>query len=470
MHMDKENTVLVPIASSLMEAQPVALLLQTLPTLFNPTAVGAGQGLAVHPLLIAALLLGQRWWAIFVSSQTGKTARSLQADLRYLLGLLAGLALMLGIIVWTDGLNGGSLLMGTVLVIWSWWRGMQWTRPEEIDDQLITTFKVGFVVLIALLLFAMLRSYEPLIFGQLLSSLALSLPLFFLSGLIALSFTRLSSMRRENKQSVTGSRLDSSRTWMTVLSILWTALVGLSIALELFSFRFLQAIFQPILYSVGWGIGALLYLLNLLLRWLFSWLPAPSASKFATPTSTPQPDNQPNMLNLDRKIETSPTVLLIAQIVLIVLLVAVLALIVWLILKRRRSVMEDDGEREEREGLGISTLFKREQPARQSLEPAFALEGLDPDSARAHYRDLLQTMATERARLSKLAGETPAEYERRLLLHLQEHNAEPEDHPQVLATLTEAYEQERYGGKPTQNETRSYLGTWVPGLIKRLKS
>jgi len=106
-----------------------------------------------------------------------------------------------------------------------------------------------------------------------------------------------------------------------------------------------------------------------------------------------------------------------------------------------------------------------------------ALEPLDPTSARAHYREMLQTVAKERDDLARTPAETPVEYEARLLAHLGNAAADVQDlptgnrlppDPAILDELTRAYVSERYGGKLTLQRQRAHLQTWVPHLVARL--
>lgn len=70
------------------------------------------------------------------------------------------------------------------------------------------------------------------------------------------------------------------------------------------------------------------------------------------------------------------------------------------------------------------------------------------------------------------ANETPLEYQSRLLTTLettkQTYPARTPDDARILDELTQAYLLERYGEKRVEQEKLSYLGRWVPVLIKRL--
>jgi hypothetical protein len=79
--------------------------------------------------------------------------------------------------------------------------------------------------------------------------------------------------------------------------------------------------------------------------------------------------------------------------------------------------------------------------------------------------------------LARTAAETPLEYEERLLTYLEKetahsqklsHSGDGTTETAMLGELTNAYTLERYGGKQTDDNQRTYLRTWVPGLIARL--
>ncbi len=101
------------------------------------------------------------------------------------------------------------------------------------------------------------------------------------------------------------------------------------------------------------------------------------------------------------------------------------------------------------------------------------VEPLDPNSARARYRELLQELAWNGEQLARRANETPSEYEKRLLALLKEAPSEaqrdgtPTD-PALLDELTAAYMQERYGGKPARLEHDTYVQGWIPRFVRRL--
>jgi hypothetical protein len=102
------------------------------------------------------------------------------------------------------------------------------------------------------------------------------------------------------------------------------------------------------------------------------------------------------------------------------------------------------------------------------------LEPLDPTSARARYRELLQALAWKREELARRPNETPAEYEARLLALLKmappleaQGDSTPPD-PAILDELTCAYMQERYAGKHPHLQHDAYVPAWIPRFVRRL--
>jgi len=142
----------------------------------------------------------------------------------------------------------------------------------------------------------------------------------------------------------------------------------------------------------------------------------------------------------------------------------------------------DEGVEEVREELDARTLLGERwrewwKRRRHRTNAMAALEPLDPTSARARYREMLQALAVERDDLARMPAETPAEYQVRLLVHLE--NAAPNAQqlpsddrlppdPAILDELTRAYMSERYGGKLTLQRQRAHLQAWVPYLVGRL--
>jgi uncharacterized protein DUF4129 len=162
-------------------------------------------------------------------------------------------------------------------------------------------------------------------------------------------------------------------------------------------------------------------------------------------------------------------------------------IVVLLVVKARLRwrLRPDDDERieEVREGLDARAVigkrwqewWNRRRRRRHGILPS--LERLDPESARARYREMLQAIAEAKGFLTRKPAETPVEYETRLREHLQDegpnaqHLVGDKDVPTdtiILDELTRAYVRERYGSKRTEQHKRMQLQVWVPRFIERL--
>ncbi len=138
-----------------------------------------------------------------------------------------------------------------------------------------------------------------------------------------------------------------------------------------------------------------------------------------------------------------------------------------------RNSSEDAAE--EREALDARSLLGQHwrewwNRHRRRNDSAIPVEPLDPASARARYREMLQALATSDATLARTPAETPAEYEARLYAYLEEPalSSDGASESLILEELTQAYTRERYGGKHTDQRQRTRLQNRVPQLIARL--
>jgi hypothetical protein len=448
-----------------MESQPIIVILAVFAPLFNTNGGTVPPG----EVAITLLLLGLQWWAMvgkrFV--QHGADDRKVQPF--HLGGLVLALAIIIAITIEYMS-NFLAFFLMIALVIWCWKRGIDWARTGLDDDHIISTFRIGFCVLLVGLIVGilLLNIASPFV----LVMLAQALPLFFISGLIGLSFTRLGLIRRENaRHASTGS--DHTRSWLTILTLVWGIIVVAAIALETFSFQTILAL-APFFWNalgsvVNWILSAIYFLLAPLLAWLFNGgkaqIPAyPSPGQGKGQGHRPPPHISP----------ISPEAILIGRIVLLLIVLVVVVLVVRAILKRWHPDQEEDEEEEERESLSMQEILKmrREERRKKKKEAVALLEPLDPDSARARYRELLQTVAGSNEKLARRSNETPAEYETRIAVRVEHASSGTEPAPAdatILDELTRAYVKERYGGKRIEAAQRNYLRLWVPRLLKRFK-
>jgi uncharacterized protein DUF4129 len=443
----------VPITTSIMETPPIALLLLFGSVLFT----GKSEASPLEAGSIFLLLLGLYWWAMLVKQVMQHNLSKRRAIILHLLGLCVALAVTVGthrsLIE-----NMPALIIAGALIIWFWQRGMSRVQAGLNEEQLITSFKAGFFALLAMLLLA---ATDVASTKGLLAVLAYALPLFFLSGLITLSFTRLGSINREyrhRRSSPGGSQADPTRGWLILLLLLWGAIVALLVILGLFTFQPLQMLLSPLWSALGTLFGWIVFLFDLLIH-KPQKLP-PHGHRIEPPPRhplPPQPYSNPFL-----------AVMLLILVLVVLLLVILVVLRQWYII--RNSASED----EIREGLSVRSILRARREKRQKRSKVM-LEPLDPTSARARYRELLQTMARQGNELGRRLNETPTEYQTRLLTLFKKTSAEetqkdgtPSD-AAILDELTRAYALERYGGKHTDQSQQAYLRRWVSHLVKRLK-
>jgi hypothetical protein len=398
--------------------------------------------------------------------------------LLHILGWVVAFAVVVGphlvTLIWGNDL--AIVLIESVLITWFWRRGLGRAQHGFEYNALARSFNVSLGVLLALMLLAMSMSQRQV----LLPVLAGSLTLFFTCGLILLSLSRLSRVRQTRRQD--GSHADPTRVWLLALSALSVLVTVGAIILEtffsLFSLDAVLTALAPLWDALGmllsWLLTGLFWLIFLPLFTLFSWLFGLLLSPSSARTQPPQIPSSP-IHGHEIVHPLSPEMLMIGRWMLLGLLVCGVVLIIRASLRRRsRSSTEEESE-EVRESLDATALlqdrwrawWQRRRPKRRGT---FSLEALDPRSARARYRELLQTIAERCPDLARASTETPIEYEQRLSTHSRPSEPLPsgETTYDVLDELTQAYMLERYGGTPTDEHTRSYLHAWVPSLIKHL--
>src|SRR5258708_13923305 len=104
-------------------------------------------------------------------------------------------------------------------------------------------------------------------------------------------------------------------------------------------------------------------------------------------------------------------ILVIVMVLLAIFVLVVLLLLLRESLRKRKSASDED---EVRESLSIRSILRARRKKRQK-RPKVALEPLDPLSARARYRELLQAMSRHGSELERRPAPTPPDDQRRLL-------------------------------------------------------
>ena len=446
-----------------METQPIAIFLLFASVITAQQSLDTVQQIqpwVLNSATITLLLLGLQWWAMLVNALVYQQRYERYGRVLNLLGLIVA------IVILALSLDSSILIPVSLFTLFFWWLGIVQANADLRDERLVLTFKIGFIVLIALLVL----TFGIVMPNSLFTALSLDLPLFFLSGLFALSFTRLSIINKEQARFPGATQTSTVRSWFLMLSIAWAILMASAFALETFSFQVVQNLFQPIFYLLNILIYFLLFLLYLLL----------SLFKFShlLPTTMPSPPHvTPHIAPTHQTVtnSSSPLLLLLLGIFLLFALI-ILFFVIRAILRAWRKAHHQEGEEEIREGLSLRTFLQDLRQQRSATTQNSTLEQLDPDSVRARYRDFLQTLATQSTSIARSDNETPIEYERRLLTRLpqQPHNASSDTQEQLADTrqldqLTTAYMHERYAGKASSTPASAEFSAWLQRIVQRLR-
>ncbi len=446
-----------------METQPIALALTFLAIAYLENS----EAVPLRAESITLLLLGLHWWARAVSALMQGRLSTTRARLLQLLGLL--LAIAITVVTHISLLNNTpALFFSIILIIGFWYIGMCRVQTGPNDQYVLTSFKIGLGVLLGILILTLLN-FDP-VPPEPGNGLTYALPTFFLSGLIALSFTRIMMIRKENANAAQrGLQGDPTRGWLLILTLAWAIVIVSTLAFEAFGF-------EPVVVvaSLLWGgLGTITNWILLLLAPLFNLIrvipvvPPPQGAPLPLPPpSNGHPPPFPYLAEI----------FLIAHLILLIALLVILFLVIREILRRWHAAPDDESEEEIRESLSRESILKtrrEQQRQRQRSGDLAGLEPLDPNSARARYRELLQELAWNGENLARRANETPSEYEKRLLALVKEASSEAQadgtaTDPAILDELTAAYMQERYGGKRALLEHDAYVQGWIPRFVKRL--
>jgi hypothetical protein len=474
----------LPLTVSAMEAQPIALVIALLTVLVaGPKAtppIGAGE--------IALVALGLLWWAMIVEHIARSKSIGKQAIWLYILGWLLAFIVVVGLYLLSLGKleNIFAVLLGTVLVTWLWRRSMRRAQLGFEYAELATSFKVGFGVLLGILFIAIVLPELQ----TLRDALADALPIFFLSGLVMLSLVRLGTIRNTHRALDGSMQADPTRSWLLALALFGVTLIVIVLVIEsLFSFASFELVLSaltPVWNALGTLVGWIVYGIVFLLSPLFYLISFLIGLLKGHVSSKPQqqdtgPPKSPFLQPWSAQ-SIPPEVLAIGRWVFLGLILIVALLVVRASLQRWRKLSDDEGVEEIREGLDARSLlsdrWREWWNRRRSRKSTTVLpEPLDPGSARAHYRELLQVVATSNGELARTAAETPLEYEERLLLYLDSGKVHSQQlsksddeatETAMLGELTHAYTRERYGGKHTDDRQCARLRTLIPRLIARL--
>jgi hypothetical protein len=466
--------VAIPLALSVMEAQPLAMVLALGALLVSGTSANAL--LSVGQL--TWLLLGFLWWAIALAFFH---ARGRLRSTRVLALLRLGSLLVVWLVLTVLKIGRGWSKTDDLLVpaeclftFWLWRRSLTRARLGFAYETLATSFKGSLGILLSVLLLALLIPRGSL----LLSMLEASLTTFFFCGLVTLSLTRLGILRQV--RSVNGRQADPTRTWLAALLLFSALLIGLVFLLEaVFSFTsllWIVHVLQPVWDALGTLLGWLLYALVFVviqpLFLFFSWLIGLLRGQEGT-TSPASPPTSPftHLANAQHPVQLSPELLTLGRWGVLAVTVLVLIVLVWTNLRRWFLPYDAEQLEETREGLDRRALRaqRRQQRSARSGKSSSTDGFPETESARAYYRLLLQATASASSELARRSDETPLEYEQRLHTQAPGFQQEPEpappSHAAILHELTQGYMEERYGQHTLDPHWYASVRRWVPHLL-----
>jgi hypothetical protein len=399
----------VPLTVSAMEAQPIALVIALLTVLVGGTKatppLGAGE--------IALVALGLLWWAMIVEHSARHRCSERQVLWLHILGWLLAFIAVVGPILpsFTRGENIFAILPGTALVTWLWRRNMRRAHIGFAYGELATSFKVGFGVLLGILLIAIVWSGQQ----ALRDALATALPLFFLSGLGMLSFVRLGVLRTTHRVLDGSQQADPTRSWLLALTLFGVLLMVIVIAIESIfsfaSFELVLSVLTPLWNALGTLVGWIVYGIIFLLSPLFYLISFLISLLTHHTSSKPQqqnigPPKSPFLQPWSAR-SIPPEILAIGRWVFLALILIIALLVVRASLRRWRAMSENEEIEEVREGLDARTLLRERwctwwNRRRGRKNTGISLEPLHPTSARAQYREMLQAVATSNGELQGL--------------------------------------------------------------------
>ena len=451
-----------------METQPIAIaLLLIVPNFFgsdSPYPDAAS---------ITFLLLFLHWWSMGTRYVFERRGASPGLFTFYdILGILVALMLLAGthLAVITDPT---FLFIALVVTGWSWKRGADRARIGLNEERLINAFKIGFIILLVIMFFALLSLLASS--SRLADAQLLELPIFFLAGVITLSFTRIGIVQKEQARHTMGRRREKMGSWLTALTITWIVLVAVSVALEALPLQTIMELLSPLWYVLGLLARAIAYLLDFIVTIstdFFALIIALIVLLLHIQNNRPRLAASHPGQALHTAQDSGATMFILR--ILVVVLAIIATVVITRFLQKRRKGGPDtalDEEEEVREGLDINQILRARREERQQRQQAFPLAALDQASMRARYRDFLTSMAARGEVFTRRPEETPTEYQRRILQAARNVPASsdtdtPAD-PTILDTLTRAYSLERYGGRQADGEQQNFLRRWMPHLVQR---
>ncbi len=433
-----------PCAAAVMEAQPVILVLW----LTGLVLTGQNGLLVLDAATILLLLLGLHWWAMGVRQFQRPGSSETRIKILHLVGLCLAMALVIGThLALID--SPLDLFLSAIVVLWFWQRGIARTQAARRNEYMKTIFQRGFFVM---LVPVVLTALVPSIARQLIAPLTLAFPVFFVSGLVLFSLLRLKTTGQTYARRFTHDwHADPTRLWYALAIVLWMGMGALVFYGETAAFPLITILLTPVLTPLVGGLKTL----NAFLDTLLQLKPIAPLIIHKKPIVRKLPPPPPPFHN--------PVLVVILTVITVAVMVLILVIVVRIWYSNYRYTRED----ETRQGISLRAIRKE----RRQKRAASAGEQLDPTSMRAHYREFLRLMARQGTSLERFPDETPSEYQQRLQSMLESVPREQQEHfpDAILHELTQAYMQERYGGKQVGIHPSTYWQTQIRALVKRFR-
>lgn len=450
----------LPIAIAAMEGIAVGITIAVISLWLHTSTLPVTIGECF--LLDIALL----WWAQFTSRLANRRSAW---NAMNILGLLVVMAIveLPSYAVFSPSFEFFfTIALRAGIVIYFWQQGIHRSEQTVAYEEMRDIFRFSFAAVFgSVVLAAIIHINTPMI-----AQIEIFVFLYIIGSICALALTRLSVIR-DTRVSASG---DPTRIWIIFLVLLGlTVIIGGIILESLISIDHLIAILQQLqpifrgigtiiiwlLAGLGWLLSPFFYVVEIVID-LFIFFISLFQSKPKKLKIPPFTGKQPSIPSPSNT--TTATFGIVAVIILIVLAVA----FILRTLRRFNVHTLDAGVVEIRENLGFGSLFDKRR--RRQTHAMHHIEHLNPQSARAQYREIL-TMANTTRILPRNASETPQEYERRV--HEYVVNTAVSDQTVLtedLATITQLYRKERYGNAETGQKDRQILGILVPRLIRQL--
>jgi hypothetical protein len=373
------------------------------------------------------------------------------------------------------------VLLALAVLLYLWWRGITLGRATPSSSSIYSSFLLGIVALITLIVLWQISSLSGTFEGPM-SSIGIYVMFFFFFGLLSIAICHIDLMRSRMTQEDTAL----TTVWRWLLMVLGViggiVVVGMGAA-SIFSFEFLSSIGQVakstfdalgnilnyILIPIGYLIEGFYYLLRLIVNWLQTeQLPQSSNAENAPPPETPEvvPTTLP------------PEVTLVIKWLIVAVIVAAIIYFLIKAIYRYRTERTQPEIEEVHESLWNWGGFKddlwiflsmmggklKRKPAR-ATSPRYYTN--DDISGRLDIREIYWHLLWEGARsgIARGSHETACEYSERL------EQAVPDGREQ-LVQLTDLYNGVRYGDfLPKEEQVDIANGLWqtLRNLLRGLR-